>query len=138
MNDPVIKLCVYRCSDYVSSCKQLPLIMMKRKVLGHKFSKEKAQKAVYFSPEQIGLWSWLLLLFSWKLTSTKMSRIALLCHSETVWAMLDGKGRCTKTYRQGHGKYERIGVFWQMSWSASTGFIAKCFIKVKGSFIYVV
>lgn len=48
MNDPVIKLCIYRCSDYVFSWKQLPLILMNRKVLGHKFSKKEAQKVVYF------------------------------------------------------------------------------------------
>lgn len=48
MNDPVIKLCIYRCSDYVFSCKQLPLILMKRKVLGREFPKKEAQKVIYF------------------------------------------------------------------------------------------
>lgn len=72
------------------------------------FPRKKPQKWSIF-PVQVGLCSWLLL-FSWKLRSPKMSRIVLLWHGEAVWARLDGTGRCTKTYKQGHGKYERIGV----------------------------
>lgn len=53
MNDAVIKLCVYWCSDYVFSCKQLPLILMKRKVLGHKFSRKEAQKVAYFPQSRL-------------------------------------------------------------------------------------
>lgn len=80
MNDPFMKMCIYRCSDYVFSCKQLPTDPDEEEGAGPQIFQERSPKSGLFSQCRLVFD----LMFPWKLRSTKMSRICLLQHNETV------------------------------------------------------